>query len=102
MPIQLCPFKVCSSNAEVCAEIGKNSHGVGIGDLYAGIPGTRRIPLIVDNRVVDASEENVLNGSYPLVRPFILIFDKSQCAVMGDCVSRWFVLFLVEMGKRRL
>ena len=74
-------FKVCSTNAEVCAEIGKNLHGVGLGDLYAGIPGTRRVPLIVDNRVVDATEENVLNGSYPLVRPFILVFDKSQCAV---------------------
>lgn len=76
-------FKVCSTNAEVCAEVGKNSHGVGIGDLYAGIPGTRRVPLVVDSRVVEASEENVLNGSYPLVRPFILVFDKSQCVQDG-------------------
>lgn len=76
-------FKVCSTNAEVCAEVGKNSSGVGIGDLYAGIPGTRRVPLVVDNRVVEATEENVLSGSYPLVRPFVLIFDKSQCAVDG-------------------
>lgn len=76
-------FKVCATNAEVCSEVGKNSQGVGLGDLYAGIPGTRRVPLVVDNRVVEASEENVLNGSYPLVRPFILIFDKSQCEVDG-------------------
>ncbi len=67
-------------------------HGVGLGDLYAGIPGTRRVPLIVDNLVVDAIEENILNYSYPLFRPFVLVFDKSQCAVdagMRESVVRF-------------
>jgi phosphate transport system substrate-binding protein len=76
-------FKVCLTDAEVCSEVGKNTYGVGIGDLYSGIPGIRRVPLVVDNRVVDATEENVLSGSYSLVRPFVMIFDKSQCAVDG-------------------
>jgi phosphate transport system substrate-binding protein len=76
------PFKICSSNTEVCSSIANDPKGVGIADMNYSIPNARKVPLLVDNQIVEATEENVLTGRYPLVRPLVLVFDKAQ--VIGD------------------
>ena len=77
------PKKICASNSEVCESISGDPLGVGIADANATGPNLRRLPLLVDNQFVDATEENVLTGKYPLVRPLILIFDKSKAGADG-------------------
>lgn len=72
------PTKVCASNKEVCDSIAKDIRGVGLSDMNYAIPYMRKVPLFVDGHVVEPTEENVLSGKYPLVRPLILVFDKSM------------------------
>lgn len=74
------PFKVCSSNTEVCQSIGNDPKGVGIADMNYDIPNVRKVPVLVGNHIVHATEENVLTGRYPFVRPLLLVFDKSLAA----------------------
>jgi phosphate transport system substrate-binding protein len=72
------PFKVCSSNTDVCQSIANDPKGVGIADLNYDIPNVRKVPVLVDNHIVHPTEENVLTGRYPFVRPLLLVFDKSH------------------------
>jgi phosphate transport system substrate-binding protein len=51
---------------------------VGIADLNYDIPNVRKVPVLVDNHIVHPTEENVLTGRYPFVRPLLLVFDKSH------------------------
>jgi phosphate transport system substrate-binding protein len=72
------PFKVCSSNTEVCQAIANDPKGVGIADMNYHVPNVRKVPVLINNQIVQATEENVLTGRYPLVRPLVIVFDKSQ------------------------
>ena len=42
------------------------------------VPNVRKVPVLVNNQIVQATEENVLTGRYPLVRPLVLVFDRSK------------------------
>ncbi len=72
------PFKVCSSNTEVCRAIANDPKGAGIADMNYNVPNVRKVPVLVNNQIVQATEENVLTGRYPLVRPLVLVFDRSK------------------------
>ena len=78
------PFKVCSSNTEVCQAIANDPKGAGIADMNYNVPNVRKVPVLVNNQIVQATEENVLTGRYPLVRPLVLVFDRSKSMEDGN------------------
>lgn len=70
------PQRTVSTNSEVCQEITENPRGIGFSSLHAVLPGTRSVALEVNGRSVDADGRSLLAGTYPLVRPLMLIVDQ--------------------------
>ena len=66
------------SNDAVCEAIAKDPAGVGIAGFGDGKPGTRPVSLLIRGTTIPATEESFLTGQYPLVRPLILVFDRTQ------------------------
>jgi len=71
------PFQICASNNEVCSRIAHDPNGVGLADIHTSYASIRRLPVLVNGLVVEATEENILLGRYPLLRPLLLVFDKN-------------------------
>jgi len=76
-------FKQCETNSEICESVAANPNGVGFADIHYDHPDVRRVPVLVQGNVVQADELNVMAGKYPIVRPLILVLDKSQLASDG-------------------
>jgi len=74
--------KICESNFDVCKSIGADPKGVGFADINYFHPEVRRVPVLVQGNLIEANEAMVLAGKYPIVRPLLVVFDKSQLA--GD------------------
>lgn len=72
------PFQICDSNNEICSRIANDQNGVGIADIHTSYASIRRLPVLVNGVVTEATEENVLLGRYPLIRPLLLVFDKQE------------------------
>lgn len=72
------PFQVCDSNNEVCSRIGHDQNGVGLADIHTSYTSIRRLPVLMNGVVTEATEENVLLGRYPLIRPLLLVLDKRE------------------------
>ncbi len=66
------------SAVEICEAVAKDPAGIGIGGFSDGKPGARAVGLALRGAVIPATEESFLAGQYPLVRPLVLVFDKSQ------------------------
>jgi phosphate transport system substrate-binding protein len=71
------------SNEAVCEAIGKDIAGVGMAGFGDLRPGSKPVSLIINGNIVPATEQSFLAGSYPLVRPLVLVFDKSQFKTDG-------------------
>lgn len=70
--------KPCETNSAVCAAIAADPSGIGFGDLRYEHPDVRRVPLQVQGQIIQATDGSVLSGTYPLMRPLLLVMDKSQ------------------------
>ena len=70
--------KPSETNSAVCAAIAADPSGIGFGDLRFEHPDVRRVPLQVQGQVIQATDESVLSGRYPLMRPLLVVLDKSQ------------------------
>lgn len=73
----------CNSNTDLFKAISKDPKGVGFADINFEHPDVRRVPLVVQGELVQANEENVLAGKYPIVRPLMLVLDKEQLTQDG-------------------
>jgi phosphate transport system substrate-binding protein len=71
------PSHVCENNHEICAAIAKDRDGIGLAGILHAREELRMVPLIVNGEWIEPTEENVLGGRYPLMRPLFLVFDKS-------------------------
>lgn len=85
-------FHVCSSNSEVCSRIANDLNGIGVTDIHTSSASVRRLPVEVNGELIEATEENVLLGRYPLVRPLLLVFDKNEMKEdnkLRECLVRY-------------
>jgi phosphate transport system substrate-binding protein len=85
------PNHECENNHEICAAVAKDRNGIGLAGLLNARPEELRIvPLVVNGEWVEPTEENVLGGRYPLMRPLFLVFDKStkfeDTSIRGDLI----------------
>jgi len=71
------------SSDEVCAAIGSDISGVGICGFGEATTQVRPVALIMNGARIPATEQSFLSGQYPLVRPLILVVDRSQMATDG-------------------
>jgi len=76
-------YKICESNFDICKAVGEDPNGVGFADLNYVNPMVRRVPVLIQGRLIEATEEMVLSGKYPIIRPLLVVFDKSQLASEG-------------------
>ncbi len=74
------PAATHMSNVEICQAISKDPAGVGMCGFGDGNEGVRPAALMMNQQKVEASESSFLSGSYPLVRPLSLVFDKSMAS----------------------
>jgi phosphate transport system substrate-binding protein len=75
---------VCDSNTKICEAVGKEKNGIGLVGIENENPGVRRVPLMVSGHLVEAEDEHVLEGKYPLIRPLMIVFDKAQLSQGGQ------------------
>lgn len=76
-------FQSYRSSDEICNAIANDPAGFGICGFTETRPGIRTVPLALRGHIVPATEESFYTGRYPLVRPLILVFDKSQMKTDG-------------------
>jgi phosphate transport system substrate-binding protein len=66
------------SNEEVCKGVAADAAGVGLSGFGEATDQMKAVPLIINGVKVPATEQSFLTGQYPLVRPLMLVIDKSQ------------------------
>jgi phosphate transport system substrate-binding protein len=71
------PAATHTSNVEICKAISQDPAGVGMCGFGDGNEGVRTVALMMNQQKVEANESSFLSGSYPLVRPLSLVFDKT-------------------------
>jgi phosphate transport system substrate-binding protein len=71
------------SNEKVCTGIAGDANGIGLAGFGEATANVRAVPLAIQGAVIPANESSFLAGKYPLVRPLVLIVDKSVMETDG-------------------
>ncbi len=72
-----------ASNTDVCKAVGSDVAGVGMCGFGDANELVRAVPLILNGTRVEANEQSFLSGQYPLVRPLMIVVDKSKLTTDG-------------------
>ncbi|MDE6196107.1 MAG: substrate-binding domain-containing protein [Erysipelotrichaceae bacterium] len=90
-----------TSNGDMATKVGMDKNGIGYVSLSTDFQGSGIVPLQFEG--VEATEENVLNGSYQMQRPFVFATRASQdfTSEAEEKLVAAFVDFLYESKEGR-
>lgn len=83
------------STGAVLAKVASNPEAIG----YVSLDVVDDTVIAEKLNGVEASEENILNGSYALQRPFVMA-TKGEVSAQEDVVQTWFDYIKSEQGQR--